>query len=110
MIDNYSNREQLLELLELTKKDDTTLKNEAKQMAKIYLAEDIEQMYANSNEENDQLNEVILNNRNKKWIPVMEKAMKEKPTFFGVGATHLAGEEGAIKFLRKQGFKVEPVK
>lgn len=110
VIDNYSNREQLLELLELTKKDDTTLKNEAKQMAKIYLAEDIEQMYANSNEENAQFNEVILNDRNKKWIPVMEKAMKEKPTFFGVGAAHLAGEEGVIKLLRKQGFKVEPVK
>lgn len=110
VIDNYSNREQLLELLELTKKDDTTLKNEAKQMAKIYLAEDIEQMYANSNEENDQLNEVILNDRNKKWIPVMEKAMKEKPTFFGVGAAHLAGEEGVIKLLRKLGYKVEPVK
>ncbi|MDK2772471.1 MAG: TraB/GumN family protein [Flavobacterium sp.] len=110
VIDNYSNREQLLELLELTKKDDTTLKNEAKQMAKIYLAEDIEQMYANSNEENAQFNEVILNDRNKKWIPVMEKAMKEKPTFFGVGAAHLAGEEGVIKLLRKQGYKVEPVK
>nr|WP_152378338.1 TraB/GumN family protein [Flavobacterium haoranii] len=40
----------------------------------------------------------------------MEKAMKDKPTFFGVGAAHLAGEEGVIKLLRKQGYKVEPVK
>ena len=110
VIDNYSNREQILELLELTKKDDKTLKNEAQQMARIYLAEDIEQMYANSNEENAQFNEAILNDRNKKWIPVMEKAMKDKPTFFGVGAAHLAGEEGVIKLLRKQGYKVEPVK
>lgn len=110
VVDNYSNRDQLLELLELSNQDDETLKREAKEMANIYLAEDIEQMYANSNEENAQFNEAILNDRNKKWIPVMEKAMKEKPTFFGVGAAHLAGEEGVIKLLRKQGYKVEPVK
>lgn len=36
--------------------------------------------------------------------------MKEKSTFFGVGAAHLADEEGVIKLLRKQGYKVEPVK
>ena len=40
----------------------------------------------------------------------MIKTMKDKPTFFGVGAGHLAGEEGVIKLLRKQGFKVEAVK
>lgn len=54
--------------------------------------------------------EDLLLKRNRNWIPVIEKAMKEKSTFFGVGAAHLADEEGVIKLLRKQGYKVEPVK
>lgn len=50
-----------------------------------------------------------LTNRNKNWISKMSEIMMEKPTFFGVGAAHLAGEEGVIKLLRKKGYKVEAV-
>ena len=53
--------------------------------------------------------DVLLNNRNRNWIPIMAKTMKEKPTFFGVGAGHLAGDEGVIKLLRKLGYKVQAV-
>ncbi len=52
----------------------------------------------------------LLNNRNKNWIPIIIKTAKEMPTFFGVGAAHLAGDEGVIKLLRKAGYKVVAVK
>jgi uncharacterized protein YbaP (TraB family) len=55
-------------------------------------------------------NDVLLTNRNKNWIPKIEAVAKAKPTFFGVGAAHLAGENGVIKLLRKKGYKVEAVK
>lgn len=54
--------------------------------------------------------DVFLNNRNANWIPRIEKAAKEKPTFFGVGAAHLPGDKGVIALLRKKGYKVEVVK
>ncbi len=53
-------------------------------------------------------NDLIVQ-RNKNWIPVIEETTKLKPTFFAVGAAHLAGEEGVIKLLRKKGYKVEAV-
>ncbi|MNS59201.1 TraB family protein [compost metagenome] len=52
----------------------------------------------------------MLVNRNAKWIPIIADVARFKPTFFGVGAAHLAGENGVILLLRKQGFTVEAVK
>jgi len=52
---------------------------------------------------------VLLFDRNARWIPQMESAMKESPTFFAVGAGHLAGDKGVINLLRQQGYTVKPV-
>ncbi len=52
---------------------------------------------------------VLLAERNKKWLPVMEEAMKEKPTIFVFGALHLIGSDGIVCLLRNAGYKVEQV-
>ena len=89
-------------------------KDEMNKMMKIYQNKDIEGMLKMMDDSDNKITsenqDVLLNNRNKNWIPIMIKTMKDKPTFFGVGAGHLAGEEGVIKLLRKQGYKVEAVK
>ena len=51
----------------------------------------------------------MLVNRNKNWIPKLENWMKTKSLFIAVCAGHLAGDEGIINLLRKQGYTVEPV-
>jgi len=51
--------------------------------------------------------EEMLDNRNKNWIPILENAMKDKSLFIAVGAAHLAGENGVINLLRKQGYTVK---
>jgi uncharacterized protein YbaP (TraB family) len=53
--------------------------------------------------------DILLNNRNRNWIPVMAKQMAKRPVFFAVGAGHLAGENGVIKLLRKEGYTLTPV-
>ncbi len=52
---------------------------------------------------------VLINNRNQNWIPIMSKMMKNGPVFFAVGAGHLAGENGVLSLLKKQGYTVTPV-
>lgn len=54
--------------------------------------------------------DALLFNRNQNWISVIEKAAKDEPVFFAVGAGHLAGEKGVINLLRKQGYTVTAVK
>ena len=81
-------------------------------MVEVYKKQDIQEMInmTSSDEDFGEYEEVMLKNRNHNWIPVIEKAMHEKPTFFAVGAAHLGGDIGVINLLRKQGFKVTAVK
>lgn len=54
--------------------------------------------------------ELLLNRRNRNWIEPMGIMMAVQPTFFAVGAGHLAGEDGVISLLRQEGYTVKPVK
>ncbi|WP_276497688.1 TraB/GumN family protein [Pontibacter litorisediminis] len=89
-------------------------KADYQEMVTLYLAQDLkglqELMKRDYSEENyNKFSEVFLVQRNKNWIPVMERMAREKPTLFAVGAAHLAGENGVLALLRKQGYKVTPV-
>jgi hypothetical protein len=101
------------ELLKTAKGDLEKEKIEFNEIMVIYQNKDIEGMLKLMNESDNKITsknqDVLLNNRNKNWIPVIIKAIKDMPTFFGIGAGHLAGEEGVIKLLRKKGYKVEAV-
>ncbi|WP_445722483.1 TraB/GumN family protein [Flavobacterium sp.] len=105
---------QIEELLKSAETDLKKDKEEMKKMLTIYKSEDIEAMLAFTKESENKLaldfEEELLINRNQNWIPIISKVAKEKPTFFGVGVGHLAGDKGVIKLLRKKGFKVEAVK
>jgi uncharacterized protein YbaP (TraB family) len=81
-------------------------------MAAIYRTENIDSLYRTTTESPEMMNsqEVLLDRRNRNWIPVMELAMKQNSTFFAVGAAHLAGSMGVLELLRKQGYTVRPVR
>jgi uncharacterized protein YbaP (TraB family) len=50
----------------------------------------------------------ILDDRNKNWIPKIEKMLSEKRTFLiTVGAAHLVGPNGVPNLLRQAGYKVD---
>jgi uncharacterized protein len=55
-------------------------------------------------------NTSLLDDRNRKWIPIIAREAKSKPTFFGFGAAHLVGSEGVIALLQKAGYTVKPIK
>ena len=113
VFDEISYQDQAEELLKTVKDNLEKDKKEFQEMITIYQNKDIEGMLKMMSDSDNKITsenqDILLNDRNKKWIPIMVKIMKDKPTFFGVGAGHLAGEEGVIKLLRKQGYKVEAV-
>lgn len=113
VFDEISYQDQADELLKTVKDNLEKDKKEFQEMITIYQNKDIEGMLKMMSDSDNKITsenqDILLNDRNKKWIPIMIKTMKDKPTFFGVGAGHLAGEEGVIKLLRKQGYKVEAV-
>ncbi len=52
----------------------------------------------------------LVDDRNKKWIPLIGEMMKNNSVFFAVGAGHLAGKNGVISLLRAGGYTVKAVK
>jgi hypothetical protein len=113
VFDEISYQDQAEELLKTVKDNLEKDKKEFQEMITIYQNKDIEGMLKMMSDSDNKITsenqDILLNDRNKNWIPIMVKIMKDKPTFFGVGAGHLAGEEGVIKLLRKKGYKVEAV-
>ena len=82
-------------------------------MTKMYVDQDINAMVNMIDEDPSGLgnyNDILLVERNKNWIPLMSNKMSLEPTFFAVGAGHLAGENGVIHLLRKAGYTLEAVK
>jgi uncharacterized protein len=81
-------------------------------MVDVYKSQDIAGLYAltlESDFDMEKNQEVLLTDRNKRWIPIIEKQVSDKPTFIAVGAAHLGGEEGVIALLRRAGYRVSPI-
>ena len=87
-------------------------KKEFSRMSSIYKTQDLDALYQLMAESPEMMGsqELLLDRRNRNWIPVMESVMKNSTTFFAVGAGHLAGSQGVLELLRKQGYKVKGIK
>lgn len=89
-----------------------TARDHFTQTIELYKAQDIEEIYNKTSVNKFDFagfDEVLLNTRNRKWIPVIEENVRQHPTFIAVGAAHLGGEEGLISLLRKRGYTLRPV-
>ena len=86
--------------------------NDFEEMIRLYREQDIHAMQNSISDEGSGIaayEEILLKRRNRNWIPIMARMMREKTTFFAVGAGHLGGESGVIALLRTNGYRVEPV-
>lgn len=86
-------------------------------MTQNYHAENITALYAMMTQTSDvytqeyidKTMEILLKQRNKNWVKQIPQIANKTPTFFGVGAGHLPGENGVINLLRQAGYTVEAV-
>lgn len=101
---------QLMELGKLVMEEEAN--KDLEKMMSAYLTEDIEAMDEVMNSEGmmSEYRTILLDDRNKSWVPKMEEAMKSNSVFVAVGAGHLGGEFGVISLLRKAGYSVDPIK
>ena len=111
VFDQIPYEEQLKSLVEMADKGMDESKKSFDEMTKYYNAEDLEGLLSVMSEQGMEADfqESLVDQRNRNWIPLIEKITKEAPAFIGVGALHLPGEQGVINLLRKQGYTVEPV-
>ncbi len=82
------------------------------QMMQAYQTENLDQLRKLITESPgmDGYMDLLLNNRNANWIQQISKVSATKSTFYAVGAGHLTGSKGVIALLRREGYKLKPVK
>lgn len=111
---NIPLEEQYADLVRMAKDNLEYDKTNFAKILKVYEDEDITSMIEMMNDANNQTlskhQDILLENRNKNWISKIEAFAKSQPTFFAVGAGHLAGEHGVINLLRQAGYKVTAFK
>jgi uncharacterized protein YbaP (TraB family) len=85
---------------------------EIDQMVSIYKTQDIDALYQliSQSPEFKGHEKELISGRNIKWMNTLLYEMKQQASFVAVGAGHLAGEQGVLNLLEKQGYQVEAVK
>ena len=81
------------------------------ELVEAYLSEDIDTLYdlITASELFSEYGNLLLENRNRAWIPKIEELIKESSAFIAVGSGHLSSETGVIQLLRDAGYTVEAV-
>ncbi|HSN24652.1 MAG TPA: TraB/GumN family protein [Kofleriaceae bacterium] len=63
-----------------------------------------------TNEEIDHLDDIMVYQRNARWIPQLEKLFGDSGVFVAVGADHTIGDKGIVSLLRARGFTITRIK
>lgn len=102
---------QLDEFIETIKNPEKSKKLYQK-ILELYLAKDLDKMQHNMIEfmNSDSIAiKKFLDERNLKWIPKFRKYSKKETVLYAVGAAHLAGENGLLNLLKKEGYTLTPI-
>ncbi len=62
-----------------------------------------------SSPESNYMQDVLLTQRNIKWVNYLKINIVNEPYFIAVGAGHLGGDEGLLKLLIKSGYTLTPI-
>jgi len=92
-------------------KDFNTQKKDFGRLIDLYKAQQVDSLFdmvsADPDTRIDQ--DLLLDSRNRKWIPLISSAIHQGTCFIAVGAGHLGGPQGLLSLLRKHGYTVKAV-
>ena len=112
LLDRKPLREQAQSLYEMLTSSEKII-NQLEVLNRLYLKQDLEELLEYSNNDSMQTPEdkwILLDQRNIRWAEQLPKQFEKGSNFIVVGALHLPGENGIINLLKKQGYKIKPVK
>jgi len=87
------------------------VEGETRDVVNAWRAGDVQKLAAQLGDEYKRfpgLYRALVTDRNKRWMPQLEKLLREKRDYLVVvGALHLVGEDGLLALLRRDGLKAE---
>lgn len=109
LFDEVSYESQAASLAEMVN-DEAKMKKLFAEMVKLYRAEKVNELYALLGEHmEDEEEQVLVKDRNERWVPLFGEMAEDSRLFVAVGAGHLPGEGGLVNLLREAGYKVTAV-
>jgi uncharacterized protein YbaP (TraB family) len=57
----------------------------------------------------DLMGQILITDRNRAWIPVIERTARDGPVLAAFGALHLPGAEGVLNLLAQDGWTIQPL-
>ncbi len=112
LFDSIPYEKQARELIESIDSLDQHKKNTDSLVA-VYKRQDLDKIDEMSRKEDpgmDGYMDLLLYDRNRKWVKALGSLLSAKSLIVAVGAAHLPGDLGLISLLKKSGYKVEPLK
>ncbi|TXI84154.1 MAG: TraB/GumN family protein [Crocinitomicaceae bacterium] len=94
-------------------RDEQKTNEMTRKMQQMYARQRIDSLYSFIHAEGGVLAEeqnAFLDQRNRNWIPQIKEMVANGKAFIAVGAGHLGGENGVIRLLEKEGYKLTPVR
>jgi len=88
-------------------------KKNTQELVETYRAQDLEKIDALTRTADAGMTsylDLLLYQRNRKWVDSLNVLLGNKPLLIAVGAAHLPGDQGLINLLKKKGFELTPVK
>jgi uncharacterized protein YbaP (TraB family) len=82
-------------------------------MEKLYQRQHVDSLYLMITESQGTIaseNARFIDDRNVRWVPMIEVFIQDKKTFIAVGAGHLGGTNGLIRLMQQKGYVITPVK
>ena len=108
-LDSLQQTEMVMDIIRNQDENDQT----TQLMHENYLSQDIDALYtliATTSGMTDEIQTLLVTNRNKNWIAPIRQFIAEDDTFIAVGAGHLGGPNGLIRLLEKEGYTLIPIK
>lgn len=105
--------ERQAEILVETIRNTNDIIKESAKLDSLYVKGDLDGLYDMLIEAEDMTEAekfLLVDERNRDWLPKIEEKIKQEACFIAVGALHLPGNDGLISLLRKAGYKVKPLK
>ncbi|MDG1332566.1 MAG: TraB/GumN family protein [Crocinitomicaceae bacterium] len=111
IFDLLTNEQQVAMVMEIIRNGNADSGEELAEIMELYSDQDIDGLYQMIAGDGElmEMNDILLDNRNKRWVPMIEQMIKEKSTFIAVGAGHLGGPNGVLRLLETQGYTLKPI-
>lgn len=114
IFDSIPYKEQAKELVKMVDSSgNATGKDDLEKLVKAYKNQDlkqIEEITLKSEPGLENYMDLLLYKRNRNWISQIRSLTGQKTIIFAVGAGHLVGQYGVLELLKKEGYKLTPLK